>query len=416
MTTTMMPKVFSAEFHTNPYPIYAYLREHEPVTRVLNPSGNPMWLITRYDDAMATLKDNRFSKMPLDKMNIENMIPIPAMLKPLIQPILKPILKRTFGPMSRNMLDLDDPDHSRLKNLVHKGFTPRLIATMQNRIEAIVDGLLNKAEAKGEMEFIADFAFPLPITVIAEILGVPEQDHMRFKGWSQTIIESSGNFNIIKVLSSVMSFNSYLRNLIKEKRVNPQDDLLSALIQAEESGDMLSEDELLGMAVILMVAGHETTVNLLSNGLLALLQNPDQLAMLRYDPNLIKNGLEELLRYDSPVTMATERYATEELSIGGMTIAKGDLVIVGIGSANRDPNQFENADSLNICREQNRHLAFGQGIHYCLGAPLARMEGYYAFNALLERFPNLKLGVNADRLEWRKSVFIRGMKTMPVTF
>jgi cytochrome P450 len=295
---------------------------------------------------------------------------------------------------------------------VHKGFTPRLIATMQARIEEIVNSLLDKAEAKREIDYMADFAFPLPITVIAEILGVPEQDHQKFKQWSQTIIESTSDFNIVKVLADVMSLNSYLRRLIKSKRENPQDDLMSALVQVEEAGDMLSEDELLAMAVILMVAGHETTVNLLGNGLLALLNHPEQMAMLRQNPRLVKTAVEEFLRYDSPVTMATERYATEDLTINGVTIPRGALVIAALGSANRDPEQFENADMLDICRENNRHLAFGQGIHYCLGAPLARMEAHYAFNALLERFPTIQLA--SKKLEWRKSMFIRGVKAMPV--
>jgi cytochrome P450 len=416
MLATKSTEIFSPAFYENPYPSFDYLREHEPVARVINPSGHPMVLLTRYDDVLATLKDSRFSKHPLGRAGIEDMLPLPTVLKPMIMPLLKPILSRTFGPMSNNMLDLDDPDHARMKNLVHKAFTPRLIGAMQARIEELVDGLLDKAQAKGEMEFIADFAFPLPITVIAEILGVPAQDHQKFRLWSSTIIQFSSSVNLVKALSVVTSLNSYLRRLVKEKRANPQDDLLSVLVQVEEAGDMLSEDELLAMAVILIIAGHETTVNLLGNGLLALLQNPEQLAMLHQNPSLIKTAVEEFLRYDCPVIMATERYAKEELTIGGVTIQQDDLVIAGLGAANRDPEQFANPDTLDICREPNRHLAFGQGIHYCLGAPLARMEAHYAFTALLERLPNIRLAVPVDNLEWVQSMFIRGLKAMPLKF
>jgi cytochrome P450 len=416
MIMTKPAEVFSPDFYVNPYPSFAYLREHEPVARVLNPSGTPMVLLTRYDDILATLKDSRFSKHPTGKTSLNDMIPLPALLKPIVMPLLKPILDRTFGPISNNMLDLDDPDHARLKNLVHKAFTPRLIGAMQARIEMIVDGLLDKAEAKGEMEFITDFAFPLPITVIAEILGVPAQDHLKFRQWSSAIIESTAKFNMVKVLSAVARLNNYLRRIIAEKRANPQDDLLSVLVQVEEAGDTLSEDELLAMAVILIIAGHETTVNLLGNGLFALLQNPEQLAVLQHDPTLIKTAVEEFLRYDSPVIMATERYAKEDLTISGVTIQQGELVIVGLGAANRDPEQFANPDTLDICREPNRHLAFGQGIHYCLGAPLARMEAHYAFNTLLERLPNIRLAVSVDNLQWVQSMFIRGIKQMPVRF
>jgi cytochrome P450 len=416
MIVTKPAEVFSPAFYANPYPTFTHLREHEPVARVLNPSGSPMILLTRYEDVLATLKDSRFSKRPSDSMSIDDMIPMPAILKPIVKPLLKPILDRTFGPISNNMLDLDDPDHARLKNLVHKAFTPRLIGAMQARIEVIVDGLLDKAAAKGEMEFIADFAFPLPITVIAEILGVPAQDHLKFRQWSSAIIESTAKFNIVKVLSAVARLNHYLRNIIAEKRANPQDDLLSVLVQVEEAGDTLSEDELLAMAVILIIAGHETTVNLIGNGLFALLQNPEQLTMLRQNPSLIKTAVEEFLRYDSPVIMATERYAKEEFTISGVTIQQGDLVIVGLGAANRDPEQFANPDTLDIYREPNRHLAFGQGIHYCLGAPLARMEAHYAFNALLERLPNIQLAVPVDKLQWVQSMFIHGIKQMPVRF
>lgn len=416
MIATKPAEVLSPDYFVNPYPTLAYLRENEPVYPAKDQHGNPFWLLTRYDNAVALLKDQRFSKKPLDRAGYEDMMPLPKMLKPLIMPMIKPLMNRSFGPLMNNMLDLDDPDHARLRSLVHKAFTPRLLSTMQSRIDVISNALIDKAMAKGEMEFINDFAFPLPITVISEILGIPSSDQEQFRQWSNSLISTHGNGNMFTMMQNVNALIRYIEKQLDERRITPQDDLMTALVQAEEEGDKLSSEELVAMCVLLLTAGHETTVNLLGNGLFALFKHPEQFALLRENPEFVKTAVEEFLRYDSPVHNATERYAREELEIQGVRIAKGDKVLAGLAAANHDPEQFPNPETFDICREPNRHLTFGQAIHYCVGAPLARMEGQIAFQLLLERLPEIHLAVPADSLEFRPNLFLRGLKTLPVRF
>lgn len=416
MSITLPAPIFSPAFYRDPYPTFAHLREKTPVVRVKNQMGNPMWILTHYQAVAEALKDDRLSKKPLDGVGAEHIMPLPKVLKRFLIPLIRPLMAATIEPATHNMLAMDDPDHARLRTLVHKSFTPQYINKLQSRIELLIDKLLHQAQAKGQMEFISDFAFPLPITIIAEILGVPEQDHQKFKVWTQSVVDVRAGFHALKTLRDVANLNKYLRGLIAQKRVNPQDDMLSSLIEIEEQGEKLNDAELLSMAFLLLTAGHETTVNLLGNGLLALLRHPEQLSALRSNPAMIKTGVEELLRYDTPVLMATERYAKQDMVIGGVKIAKGEMVTAGLGAANRDPAYFSAPDTLDLTRESNRHLSFGQGIHYCLGAPLARMEAQHAFNAVLARFPKLRLAVPVEQLEWRHSMIIRGMKTMPLTF
>lgn len=414
MIATMPTEYLSPAYFANPYPTLAYLRETAPVYRAKDQFGNPFWLLTRYDNAAALLKDQRFSKKPLDRAAYEDMMPLPKVLKPLVMPMIKPLLNRSFGPLMNNMLDLDDPDHARLRALVHKAFTPRLLNAMQSRIEAISQHLIDAALEKGQMEFINDFAFPLPITVIAEILGVPSRDHAQFRIWSNSLISTHGNGNMFTMMQNVNALISYIHKQLDERRVNPQDDMMTALVQAEEAGDKLNRDELVAMVVLLLTAGHETTVNLLGNGLLALLKHPEQFALLRENPDFVKSAVEEFLRYDSPVHNATERYAREDLEIQGVRIAKGDKVLAALAAANHDPEQFSNPEVFDICREPNRHLSFGQAIHYCVGAPLARMEAQIAFSLIMERLPEIRLAVPAESLESRPNLFLRGLKTLPV--
>ena len=397
--------LFSPAFKANPYPTYARLREEAPIHRVALPDGRGMWLVTRYDDVVAVFKDERFVKdwrKALTPEQLAQVPPIPEVMKPL----------------SRNMLDTDPPDHERLRGLVSKAFTPRLIERMRPRVQAIADALLDAVEERGEMDLIDDYAFPLPITVIAELLGVPAEDRDKFREWSDAAVSGNATQEYLEeiLLPRMQAFVAYLRAMFQEKRDNPGDDLISALLRAEEAGDKLDEDELLGMVFLLLIAGHETTVNLIGNGVLALLLHPDQLQKLRSDPSLLKPAVEELLRYDGPVETSTERFAREDVRIGGTVIPRGEMVMVVIASADHDPERFPNPDALDITRQDNKHLAFGKGIHFCLGAPLARMEGQIAINTLLRRMPNLRLKGSPESLSWRTGLVLRGLKGLPVEF
>jgi cytochrome P450 len=314
------------------------------------------------------------------------------------------------------MLDLDPPDHTRLRALVHKAFTPSLVEQMRSRTQAIADELLDRVVSTGEMDLIRDFALPLPMTIITEILGVPAKDHDKFHKWSQAVVSLTSPSPTLRVLPSVWKFIRYLRQFFKLRRRDPQNDLVSALIKAEEAGDKLNEDELLAMVFLLLIAGHETTVNLIGNGTLALIENPNEMRKLQSQPSLVKPAIEELLRYTSPVFTTTERYAREDTMIHGVTIPRGEMTLGVLGSANRDEAAFENPNELQINREPNRHLSFGQGIHFCLGAPLARMEAHIAFTTLFRRLPDLGLRSPAHSLRWRPSIFLRGLASLPVRF
>ncbi|MBD0325721.1 MAG: cytochrome P450, partial [Pyrinomonadaceae bacterium] len=295
-------------------------------------------------------------------------------------------------------------------------FTPRLVEQMRERVQTLATELLEGVARRGEMDLINDYALPLPMTIITEILGVPTSDRDKFHRWSKAVVSLSSPNATARVIPSVWMFLRYLRRFFKVRRAAPKDDLVSALIQAEEAGDQLSEDELLAMVFLLLIAGHETTVNLIGSGMLALLEHPEQMEKLRRDPSLIKPAVEELLRYSAPVFMTTERYAREDVTIRGVTIPRGEMTLGVIGSANRDETVFENPNELNITREPNKHLSFGQGIHFCLGAPLARMEAQIAVNTLLSRMPNLSLKVSPESLRWRPSMILRGLDKLPVRF
>jgi len=397
--------LFDPSFKADPYPTYARLRSSAPVYRAALPDGRGVWLITRYEDVLAVLKDQRFVKdwrAALTPEQLAQVPPIPEVMKPL----------------SQNMLDTDPPDHERLRALVSKAFTPRLIERLRPRVQAISDGLLDAVQDRGEMDLIDDYAFPLPITVIAELLGVPAEDRNNFREWSDAAVSGNASQEYMEeiLIPHMQAFTEYLRALFEEKRANPGDDLVSALVRAEEAGDRLSEDELLGMVFLLLVAGHETTVNLIGNGVLALLQHPDQLRKLKEDPSLIKPAVEELLRYDGPVETSTERFAREDVEIGGQVIPRGEMVLVVLAAADHDPQRFPDPDELDITRTDNRHLAFGKGIHHCLGAPLARMEGQFAISNLLRRMPNLRLKGSPESLSWRPGMILRGLRGLPVEF
>jgi cytochrome P450 len=401
------PDLASPQFNADPYPFYARLRAEAPVYRTTLPHKQVAWLVTRYEDVFDILKDERFVK---DRLNARSSG----------DDAKTPWVPGIFKPLTRNMLDVDEPDHTRLRSLVRKAFTPRLIEQLRERIQTLCEDLLDAVQRKGSMELVSDYALPLPATVIADLLGVPAEDRRKFHRWSSRIVSVSpgaeASLEGLRVIPSVWAFMRYLRKQFEQRRTDPKDDLITALVKAEEAGDKLSEDELLAMGFLLLVAGHETTVNLIASGTLALLEHPEQLEMLRRTPSPIKPAVEELLRYTSPVQMATERYAREDVTIAGTTIPQGELVLAVIGSANRDERQFENPDTLNITRDPNKHLAFGKGIHHCLGAPLARMEAQIAIDTLLRRFLNLHLAGAPESLRWRRGVFLRGLEKLPLAF
>jgi len=402
---TLQVDVTSAQFKANPFPFYAQLRAEAPVFPVFMrmPVKQRAWLITRYDDVLDVLKDARFAKNPRNALSPEQQKKV-SWMPPM------------FRALERNMLDLDSPDHTRLRALVHKAFTPRLIEQMRDQIQALTDELLDKVEPEHHMDLIADFALPLPLTMIGRILGVPSEDNQKFHRWTKTFLAATTNMNFFVLIPTIMRFMNYLKRLIKERRTHPRDDLVTALVQARDGSDQLSEDEVLAMIFLLLLAGHETTVNLIGSGTLALLEHPDQLERLRNEPDIIKLAIEELLRFVCPVEMATERYAREDVTIAGTTIPRGELVLAVIASANRDAEHFDHPDSLDLTRENNRHLAFGQGAHYCLGAPLARLEGQIAIGTLVRRMPGLRLDGRPDQLRWRGGVILRGLEALPVSF
>jgi cytochrome P450 len=387
----------AAEFIADPYPTYRRLQAEDPVHQ--HPLG--FWVLTRYEHVVATLRDPRAIKEPIAAFVAARFgTPVPA--------------------IGLSMLDRDPPDHTRLRGLVSKAFTPRMIERLRPDVQAIVDGLVDEAEDTGSMDLIEQFAYPIPVTVICRMLGVPVADHERFKGWGLDIARGLDAIMLPpdsevakRSMASRLAIAGYFRELIAERRRTPRADLLSELIAAEEAGDRLSEQELVATCILLLIAGHETTVNLIGNGTLALLRHPDQLQLLRAQPGLIAGAVEELLRFDGPV-QRTARIPSEDLTLGGRTIPQGDLVMPFIGAADRDPAQFPEPDRLNITRAENRHVAFGLGIHFCLGAPLARIEGQIAIATLLRRLPRLALAT--DRPAFRPSLTLRGLEALPVSF
>jgi cytochrome P450 len=394
--------IAAPEFKANPYPFYAHLRSQAPVFRVTLPDKQTAWLVSRYDDVVTVLKDDRFAKDRLNALTPEQIARLPWM-------------PRFARPLTRNMLDLDPPEQTRLRALVQKAFTPRLVEQMRGRIQVLTDELLDAVCGRTHIDLIGDYALPLPTTIIAEMLGVPVADRHKFHRWSKTLLAaSSTRSGLVMAVPSIWFFMRYLRKFIRSRRARPQEDLVSALVQAEDAGEKLTEDEMLAMVMLLLVAGHETTVNLIGNGTLALLENPNQMEKLRNDPALIRSAVEELLRYYSPVETATERFPREDLTLAGVTIPRGEMVLAVLASANRDERQFADADTLDLTRDPNKHVSFGQGVHFCLGAPLARLEGQIAINTLLRRARGLRLAVAPAALRWRRGLVLRGLEVLPL--
>jgi cytochrome P450 len=413
--------IFSAGFKDHAFASYAELRETDPVLSVQLPNEQTLKLVMRYNDAVEMMKDygrfgndiaNAYAEEELEGLRGQYLT---GMSEEQAQQLVE--LDQLFG---RILLSLDPPDHSRLRRLVAIPFTPKYIEGLRGRVREIATALLDEIEAKvraGQREFdlIDDFSYPLPLTVIAEMLGIPEEDYDRFRIWSQASVTFvPGQPQSEEHNQLLLEFSRYLRQLAIRKRESPGDDLLSGLVQAESDGDKLSENELISMMFLLIVAGHETTVNLIANGMLLLFEHPDQRQRLREHPELLKSAIEEMLRYYGPVEVGLTRWVREDTEFGGVQLKRGQQIMAVLASANHDPERFPDPEVFDITREPNRHVAFGTGIHACLGATLARLEAEVAFSELLARFPDLELAVPRAELAWRDGTFMRALTALPV--
>lgn len=393
-------QLLEPDVHADPYPFYRRLREQAPV--VWDPFMHT-WIVTRYDDVLEVL--HHFSA---------DRTPDPEKMAALGLPSLGPVADL----MARQMLFLDAPDHTRLRKLCMSAFTPRRVDAMEAKVHAIAHQLIDDHIAAGQMELIADFAEPFPAIVTAGLLGVPLEDHRQLKEWSATFAEMLGNFQhnpdrIHGVLKCVDDMTGYFRDAVREQEREPRDGLIRSLMDAEVDGQRLSEEEVIANTIVTMVGGQETTTNLIGNGLLTLTRNPDTLAQLRDHPEIIQSAVEELLRFETP-SQHTARIARADREIGGKLIRKGEAVMAIMAAANRDPARFADPDTLDLTRDDNRHLAFGWAAHFCFGAALARMEARIAYTALLGRLADVH--VTAETLHWRTNSGLRGLKALPIAF
>lgn len=393
-------RLLDPEVLADPYPLYEKLRKEDPV------HWDPFlhaWVVTRYEDVVRVLRD--FSALRT---------PTPQQLAEMGLSALTPIAQL----MVRLMLFMEGEPHARLRGLCSQAFTPARVEALRRHIQEIADRLLDAVLPSGEMELISDFAAPLPSVVTAELLGVPTSDHVQLKKWSADFAEMLGNFQhnpdrTDSVLKTVSDMSMYFQTRIREQAVHPREGLVHSLLSAEVAGDRLSEDEVVASLIVTMVGGQETTMNLIGNGILTLLHNPEVLEELRHEPSLISKAVEELLRYESP-SQHTARLAPCDVELGGKAIAKRQAVYAVMGAANRDPERFPDPDRLDIHRQDNRHVAFGFGAHFCFGAPLARMEAQIAFATILRRLPKLRL--KPVPVSWRNNLGLRGLNALPLSF
>lgn len=407
METVRKYDLYSDRFRAETYSTFAEMRERDPVVCQIGLDGeSPIWFITRYDDVTAVLLDDkRFVRDPSLALEGEELARISSGMPD------------SMAFLEHHMLNKDGDDHRRLRRLVTRAFTPRMVEQLRPRVQEIADELIDRVETRGEMDVVDEFAFPLPITVIAELLGIPVADRDRFRLWSNAIVTPAFDPEALALFGELMDeFVSYLRELFERRRDDPGEDLVSRLLQAEDGGDALSEQELFSMVSLLIIAGHETTVSLIGNAVLALLQHPEQGAALAKNPAEMSRAIDELLRYDGPVERALTRWAAEDVEVGGQTIGRGDAVIVILGSADRDPARFTDPDVLDLTREDVKHVAFGRGSHYCLGAPLARLEAEIALTTLLRRLPGLRLAIPEAELSWRPVPLFRSLAALPVAW
>ena len=389
-------------FNNNTHEIFRWMRAEAPVYKAKLTRWKTVYLINRYADIEAALKDPRFVK---DTNNIKGKSSwgggnfwVP----------------KAFRPLLHNMLNSDEPDHRRLRNLVHKAFTPKRVMELEPQIEEIASRLIQAAKKKGQFDLIESFAQPLPIAVIAHMLGIPDEDLPHFRANAEGFLVTPTPINMLRAVPAIKRFTTYIRKLADKRRSNPQDDLITALVEAEEDGDRFTEDELIGMVFLLFVAGHETTVNLIANGTKALLDHPDQFDLLKQHPEYVESAVEEFLRFDGPLETTEMSFAREDITLHNVTIPRGATVLPTLLSANRDETVFENPDQLDLLRTPNKHLSFGKGIHFCLGAPLARLEAKTAFCILLQEVPDLALAVPASQVRFRNMVLLHRLESLPV--
>ncbi|MGW7728127.1 cytochrome P450 [Streptomyces canus] len=396
-TPRQLPLVDPAEMIADPYAVYARLREAGPVHRITGTDGLPAWLVTRYDDVRQAIADPRLS---LGKRNAK-----PGGYHGLALP----------PALDANLLNMDPPDHTRIRRLVTKAFTPRRVELLREPIRKTADALLDAIAPLGRADLISSYAAPLPITVICDLLGVTPDDRQDFRSWTDALV-APDPAHPERAKEAVRAMLGFFTQLLAAKRTAPADDLLSALIAVRDDEDRLTEDELMSLAFLILFAGYENTVHLIGNATLALLSHPDQLAALRADPGRLGLAVEELARYDGPASLAIRRFPTEDVTIGGVDIPAGETVLLSLAAAHRDPRRFTDPDRLDIGRDATGHLALGHGIHYCLGAPLARLETEIALAALLDRFPGLALDLPLDGPRWRPSMRARGLLSLPVRY
>ncbi|WNG47084.1 cytochrome P450 [Archangium minus] len=394
-------ELWTPAHRADPRPVYARMQQEARVVRLVEPFQQmPFWLVSRYQDVVPLLRDDRLTKDPYK----------------LSEQARAQFLRYTHDGLSRHMLFSDPPDHTRLRTLVSQAFTPRRGEALRSRVITLATELLEAAIARGSVDFIDAFAFPLPVIVITELLGLPPEDRGPFRAWTHAMLVPPADGNPEPVMAASRSFLRYFTTLLERRRAEPGDDLVSAMLAVEAQGDRLRPEELISMLLLLLVAGHETTVNLLGSGLLALLQHPEQRERLQADRKLVDSAVEEMLRYCSPVEMSTARFTVAPTEVCGQVIPAEEMVIAGLMSANHDPEVFADPKRFDVGRTPNKHVAFGLGIHFCLGAPLARLEAKVAFELLLERAPGVRLAVAPEQLEWRKTSLIRGVEQLPVSF
>ena len=392
------------EVRANPYPFYAQLRSQDPVHW---DEELGFWVLTRYADIASVYHDPRFSRAQGLRRGFER---LPESEQVIAEPV--------FHSFSKTMFYSDPPYHTRLRGLVNSAFTPTAVEQMRPYIQQTVDDLLNRVQAYGKMDVIQDFAYPLPILVIAHMLGLPAEDRIQFKQWSDDLFAILGSVPhatelMERAARSLHELTNYITELSEARRTHLRSDLLTALVEAVEGGERLTHEELVANVIILLSAGHETTSNLIGNGLLALLRNPEQMQTLRERPMLIASAVEEMMRYDNPVQISY-RSAADDVEIGGKCIRKGQLVNSILAAGNRDPERFSEPDRFDITRDEGRHVGLGLGIHFCLGAPLLRLEAQIAFATLLSRYPRMALA--SENLEWQEHPIFRGVKSLPVVF
>jgi cytochrome P450 len=383
----------------DPHPLFHQMRQQAPIYRYIGPrTGRTFWYLTRYADVQRALRDPHIGRQ-LDR------------LPDRLAETHRQWQDDTLAAASRHVLNLDPPDHTRLRRLMTPAFGARTVAALRPRIEEITAGLLEAvADGSDAFDLIESVAMPLPILVIAELLGIPIDDRVQFRTWVDDVMRGDA----AQARSSGMEFIAYVNECIEERRARPGEDLLSQLIQAEQDGDRLDHVELLSSVFLLLIAGHETTVNLIGNGMLELLRHPDQMARLRAYPDLMESAIEEIVRFNGPVGHSAMQFAMADVDFDGVRIPQGDIVVPALLAANRDPAVFPDPDVFDIGRSPNRHLGFGHGIHFCMGAPLARLEGRIAIDALVRTFPHLALAVDPSALEWNPGLFLRGVRRLPL--